>query len=187
MSNHVTTRINLCSFVSISGITTVKSKVCFGYTNKASNGFFLPFFDYDIRDIDNIIRELRFIQVKYQLSDIFIYNSKNGYNALSLDKLPYNIICSLYADCKLICTDYKMLGLKRNFLTLRIGNDKTLYSILKSNNEYYKKSLAHAIFLNVFLNTDIDIFNHRLFDDSLTIVLKAYRSEKHGFLEVKNL
>jgi hypothetical protein len=168
-------------------VTTVNSKICFGYTNKASGGFFLPFFDYDTKDISLILSELIDIQIKYKLSSIYIYNSINGYNALSLDKLPYNILVSLYKDCKNICDDYRRLGLNRNFLTLRIGKDKLLYSVLESYHKNYEKSLSHAILLNVFFNTDINIFDDKKFDLNTTIVLKAYRSEKHGFLTVKKL
>jgi len=168
-------------------VTTHKSKVCFGYTNKAMNGLFLPFFDYDNIKADNMIKELIFLKDKYQLSQIYIFSSKNGFNALSLDKLPYRILCNLYEDCKLVCNDYLQLGLKRSFLTLRIGHDKELFHIIESSNTYYKKSLAHAILLNVFFNVFVDIHNDKLFDNSMYIRLKAYRSEKHGFLKVKDL
>lgn len=168
-------------------VTTHKSKVCFGYTNKASNGLFLPFFDYDEKLLFDIAKELMFIQTKYKLSDIYIFSSKNGFNALSLDKLPFNTLIKLYSDCSLVCEDYLQLGLKRSFLTLRIGYDKKLETILKSSETYYIKSLAHAILLNVFFNTDIEIYGNKTFDNSLYIRLKAYRSEKHGFLKVKDL
>jgi len=168
-------------------VTTHKSKVCFGYTNKASNGLFLPFFDYDNVSVSDMYNELKFLQQKYQLSDIYIFNSKHGFNALSLDKIPYNILVHLYSDCKFVCSDYLELGLKRSFLTLRIGKDKSLFDILKSDNIYYKKSLSHAILLNVFFDTDIDIYSNESFDNSMYIRLKAYRSEKHGFMEVKKL
>lgn len=168
-------------------VTTSKSKVCFGYTNKASNGFLLPFFDYDYISISDIKKELVFLQMKYHLSDIYIYKSKNGFNALSLDKLPYNILIDVYKDCKLVCKDYLKLGLKRSFLTLRIGRDKELIHIIKSDNNNWIKSLSHAILLYVFFNTDIDFINNHSFDNNMYIRLKAYRSEKHGFLEVKEL
>ena len=168
-------------------VTTNKSKVCFGYTNKAMNGLFLPFFDYDNVNVSDMYNELKFLQQKYQLSDIYIFNSKHGFNALSLDKIPYNILVNMYSECRFVCSDYLQLGLKRSFLTLRIGNDKSIFDILHSENFYYKKSLAHAILLNVFFDTDIDIYSNDSFDNSMYIRLKAYRSEKHGFLKVKEL
>lgn len=168
-------------------VTTHKSKVCFGYTNKAMNNSYLPFFDYDNVKIDDIVKELSFLIVKYQLSKVYIFESKNGFNALSLDKLPYRILVNLYNDCKLVCEDYLQLGLKRSFLTLRIGHDKKLCNIIESSNTYYKKSLAHAILMNVFFNVFIDTYNDKSFDNSMYIRLKVYRSEKHGFLKVKEL
>ncbi|MCJ7637217.1 MAG: hypothetical protein MUO21_06975 [Nitrososphaeraceae archaeon] len=168
-------------------VTTHKSKVCFGYTNKAMNNSYLPFFDYDSVEIEDIMKELTFLRDKYQLSQIYIFESKNGFNALSLDKLPYRILVNLYNDCNFVCEDYLQLGLKRSFLTLRIGNDKKLFHIIKSSNTYYKKSLAHAILMNVFFNVFIETYNDKSFDNSMYIRLKVYRSEKHGFLKVDEL
>lgn len=165
--------------------TTIDSKVCFGYTNLASHGFYLPFFDYDIKDFSKVYEELFYIQKKFMLSNIYVYYSENGFNALSLDKLPFNILKEIYKNCEIICDDYIELGLKRDFLTLRLGKDKKLCHTIKTNNIYYKKSLAHALLLIEFLDTPIEIDN--TFDSNTVLRLKAYRSIKHGFLEVKNL
>lgn len=166
-------------------ITTKDSKVCFGYTNLAKNGMFLPFFDYDIKSLDLVLSELKYLQKKYELSDIYIYSSTNGFNALSFDKLPFNILKELYNECLLMCQDYIELGLKRNFLTLRFGRDKKLIKIMTSKNNKYQKSLAHAIFINMCYGTEIDTSKN--FDTSMSLRLKAYRSAKHGFLKVKEL
>ena len=168
-------------------VTTRKSKVCFGYTNKASNGFYLPFFDYDDKKLHDIEIELTKIQKKYALSDIYIFSSKNGYNALSLDKLPYNKLKDIYSECKLVCDEYLELGLRRNILTLRIGKDKKLIEVVESNNNIWKKSLSHAILLIVFFDVDIEVYANKTFDNNLYLRLKAYRSEKHGFLNVEEL
>jgi hypothetical protein len=165
--------------------TTNNSKVCFGYTNLASHGFYLPFFDYDIKDFSKVYEELLFIQKKFMLSNIYVYYSENGFNALSLDKLPFNILKDIYKNCKIICDDYIELGLKRDFLTLRLGKDKKLCHTLKTDTIYYRKSLSHALLLIEFLDTPVNIDN--TFDSNTVLRLKAYRSQKHGFLEVKNL
>jgi hypothetical protein len=166
-------------------VTTVKSKVCFGYTNKAQGNLYLPFFDYDNVNYELVKHELLFLQEKFKLSDIYIYTSINGFNALSLDKLPFNTLVKLYNECEYVCSDYMQLGLNRSFLTLRIGRDKKLHEVLKSSSTYYKRSFAHGILLSVFFDTTIENTNN--FDNSLHIRLKAYRSEKHGFLKVKEL
>ncbi len=163
--------------------TTLESKVCFGYTNIASKGFYLPFFDYDNIDINDILKELKRIQNKFMLSNIYIYESKNGFNALSLDKLPFNVLKELYKNCEYLCEDYVRLGLDRSFLTLRLGGDKKLFTVLVTRNRYYIKSLAHALVLIEFLNTNVEI--DKDFDSNTVIRLKAYRSAKHGFIEVK--
>lgn len=151
----------------------------------ASLGYRVPFFDYDIFMLPEIVMDLEFIQFQYNLSTIYIFCSNNGYNALSLDKIPYNILFDIYKDTKFVCKDYITFGSKRNFLTLRIGKDKKLCTILHSNNIKYEKSLSHALALNLFYDMKIDIVNNN-FDINNVLRIKAYRSEKDGFMEVKN-
>lgn len=165
--------------------TTNNSKVCFGYTNLASHGFYLPFFDYDIKDFSTVYEELLFIQKKFMLSNIYVYYSENGFNALSLDKLPFNILKEMYTYCNLVCKDYMELGLKRDFLALRIGKDKKLCHTLKTETVYYKKSLVHALLLIEFFDTPIERDN--TFDSNTVLRLKAYRSNKHGIMEVSDV
>jgi hypothetical protein len=165
-------------------ITTNKSKVCFGITNLAKGGYSIPFFDYDTVDIENIILELKQLQEYYNLSDIYIFNSNHGYNALSLDKIEFNLLKEIYETTEFVCKDFIKFGIKRNFLTLRIGNDKKLLTVLERISTR-EKSFAHALALNYFYN--IDIKNKIGFDDNSILRIKAYRSEKDGYLEVKHL
>lgn len=164
-------------------ITTKKSKVCFGITNVSNFGYRLPFFDYDVDMLPDIRLNLIFIQFKYSLSDIYMFKSTNGYNALTLDCIPYNELLKIYKDTNYICNDYVKLGLKRNFLTLRFGTDKKILWILKNNPKKYKKSLSHAMALNLFYNLNIDTPIDE-FNDNTIIRFKAYRSEKNGFMKV---
>jgi len=166
-------------------ITTKKSKICFGMQNIAYGGYYLPFFDYDLNHYDKIEKDLLFLQKKYKLSDIFIFDSIHGYNAFSLDKLPYNIFKDLCNDSKYICEDYRTLGLKRGVLTLRVGTDKILkYILFKTGN--WKKSLAHYIALQLFYDVNI-LYDNEEFDNNYVLKMKAYRSEKHGFIEIEEL
>lgn len=165
--------------------TTVNSKVCFGIQNVCKNDFYIPFFDYDITDYNAIRGELRYIQNRFFLSDIYIFNSKNGYNAICLDKLPFDVLTDMYNECGLCCYDFKYLGIKRGYIVLRIGEDKILKEILKGNSTY-QKSLCHALALDTFYSVKIDMDNQD-FDDNTELIIYAYRSAKHGFLEVKDL
>lgn len=167
-------------------ITTKDSKVCFGMINKASGGFYLPFFDYDFKDnYEKIIEDLTNLQSIYFLSDIFIFKSENGYNAFSLDKLPYNIFKNLCENSKYICKDFRRLGLDRGFLVLRFGHDKILQYILLKKGKY-KKSLCHYEALKTFYDVDVS-YDMREFDKNLILKIYAYRSIKHGFMTVKKL
>jgi hypothetical protein len=165
-------------------VTTVKSKVCFGFTNKTIDGYFLPFFDYDNISFSDVFNELCLLLKKHSLSDIYIIKSLNGFNALSLDKLTLLKLKKVYDDCIYLCNDYKELGLKRGFLTLRVGNDKKVDTIIYHNG-VYKKSNSHACVLDLFYDTEIKRDNN--FDNNTELIFKIYRSEKHGFLDVKEL
>lgn len=165
-------------------ITTQKSKICFGITNLCEDGFFVPFFDYDNIEYKVVFSELFKIQRDFRLSDIYIIKSNNGFNAISLDKLAFNELKNLYSKCINMCNDYKELGLKRGFLTLRIGKDKKLFTIIDSIfKNIYTKSKPHAIALSLFYDTKINISNNH-FDNYTCLRFKAYRSEKDGFMEV---
>lgn len=165
-------------------ITTEKSKVCLGITNITPDGYFLPFWDYDNKKLNSVIKDLVPLQVIFKLSDIYLFKSTNGYNALSLDKLPYNILEKIYLSSKNCCEDFIKFGLKRGFLTLRFGGDKDLIDIMKSKYSHYGKSLSHANFLTEIVG--IPIATDYSFDTNTFIRLKAYRSEKNGFIEVVN-
>jgi len=165
-------------------ITTKKSKVCFGITNICEDGFFVPFFDYDNIEYKVVFAELFRLQKEFALSDIYIIKSNNGFNALSLDKLAFNELKCLYSKCVNMCNDYKELGLKRGFLTLRIGKDKKLFTIINSIfKNGYTKSKPHAIALSLFYDTKINMSNNN-FDNYTCLRFKAYRSAKNGFMGV---
>lgn len=165
-------------------ITTKKSKICFGITNICEDGFFVPFFDYDNIEYKYVFTELFKIQRDFKLSDIYIIKSNNGFNAICLDKLAFNELELLYSECVNMCNDYVKLGLKRGFLTLRIGKDKKLFTVIDSIfKNGYTKSKPHAIALSLFYDTKINMSNNH-FDNHTCLRFKAYRSAKDGFLEV---
>lgn len=165
--------------------TTSNSKVCFGIQNISKGGFFVPFFDYDINDFSTVRGELRYIQDKYQLSDIYIFESTSGFNAICLDKVCFNVLKRIYEDCSNICENFVKLGIGRGYMVLRIGEDKILKDIIL-NNGIYKKSLSHMLALETFYN--VIVFREiSKFDDKTVLTIHAYRSAKNGFLEVKEL
>lgn len=140
----------------------------------------LPFFDYDIEDLPNIVLELMSIQKEFNLSNIYLLKSSNGYNAFSLDKLFFNVINDIFESTEFVDNDFIKWGLNRGFLTLRMGEDKKIISVLvsKSKNINYKKSLPHKKFFNEIMEFDIkDDIN---FDNESKIIITMFPSNKHG-------
>lgn len=165
-------------------LTNENSKECFGITNLTSDGKFIPFFDYDNVSLSRIIDELSFIQKNYFLSDVYIIKSNNGYNALTLDKVSWDNLLQIMRESERVDNKFKKLAIERRFFVLRLGNDKKIINILKEQYLYfrYQKSLSHALALNCFYNTDIDI--NLSFDDNTIMRMYLYKSAKDGYLKV---
>jgi hypothetical protein len=161
-------------------VTNKYSKICFAMTNQAIDGYFIPFFDFDNVEYEYVITDLLHIQNKYELSDIYLIKSNNGFNALSLDKICFNVLKSIFKSMQTIDKKFVEMTLTRSYSGLRIGNDKKLIQILK-NNSTFQKSLSHAMALIKFYNIDLKT-NNVEFDNNMTLKIKLYRSEKDGFL-----
>lgn len=155
--------------------------IAFGITNQCFDGYVLPFFDYDNDDLPNIVLELLSLQNTFELSNIYILRSTNGYNAFSLDKLTFDRLKAIYNNSKLIDTQFIKWGLNRGFMTLRMGNDKSLLMTLTSKFKpipFYLKSLPHKKFF-------IDIMEFKIkdesnFDNEGQITITMFPSNKHG-------
>lgn len=153
--------------------------IAFGITNQCKDDHLIPFFDYDDINISTVRMELDFLQKVFDLSNIYIMESTNGYNAFSFDKLTFDILKSIYNKSKYIDKDFIKYGLQRGFMTLRLGNDKKLVDILKTNNRIYLKSSSHKKFFNDIMRFHIvDLIN---FDNEKIITITMFPSNKHGF------
>ena len=162
-------------------LTNEDSLECFGMTNLTSDGYFIPFFDYDDVSLRIVIEELSFLQESYHLSDIYIIKSSNGYNALSLDKISWEILIQIMRESERADVSFKKLAIERRFFVLRIGKDKKIVEILKGFSEY-KKSLSHALALKCFYNLPIPLEDN--FDDNTIMRMYLYKSAKDGYLRV---
>lgn len=163
-------------------VTDKNSKICFAMTNQAKDGYFVPFFDFDNEEYSIVATDLLVVQKIYSLSDIYLFKSNNGFNALSLDKLPFNVIIKMLMSLQTGDKKFLEMTIRRSFSGLRIGNDKKILQIIK-NNSFHQKSLSHAMALIKFYNLDIDIDkDYKQYDNNISLKIKLYRSEKDGFL-----
>lgn len=164
-----------------------KLKGVVGITNKTSDGYYLPFFDYDNMSLIDVVEDLKSIMYNFYLSDIHIILSTNGFNAFSLDKLELSTIHSIFEYSYRIDKKFIEYSKKKNNITLRLGNDKIYINRLISSTNKFKLSSAHYILFNDFFKQDIlnGIQTTDLNFDNLTEVeFVLYMSKKYGYIDI---
>lgn len=156
-------------------------KCCYGISSKAdNNNGHIFMIDYDGIGIDSVIDHLKQVQKEFNLSDIFVIKSTNGYNALSLDILFPSLIYSIGVSVESPADrNFFKYGFDRGYYTLRMDQDKTLHSILYNKSMTYDKSMAHKLFLEWFF--DIYIDSDYCFNDNKTLNIIQYPSGKDGY------
>lgn len=93
------------------------------------------------------------------LDKIIILQSRNGYNAICLNKLPFDKVYNIKAETKFDDKKHNEFGYKRLNWRLRIGNDKKIVSRISNVFKRYPSSNAHRLFLNNIYNANIIIDN----------------------------
>lgn len=133
--------------------------------------------DFDINDFYLIVLELKRIQKKYELPDIYIIKSTRGYNAICLAKLIISQAYKIKRDTKFTDKIHNKMGFVFNKWCLRISRDKSLACVIKSCNKgNYKLSLSHKIFLENWLNMICENGNY---DDNTDIEMESYPDDRH--------
>lgn len=133
--------------------------------------------------IEHIVNICEAIQKDFLLSDIYILRTANGWNLFSLDKLSLKLVWIINNCFEESCKDYNRISFYiRKFYVLRMGADKTLEHVAKSDNHVFVKSNAHRIFfeniINGFHDYDQDL---RDFDEYEKFVITKFKSSKHGW------
>lgn len=116
------------------------------------------FFDFDINwhHARKIIADLSYLQYRYSLSDIYVLYSRNGFNAICLDKFNINETYNILSKSKIIDKKYNDISFKRKNWFLRLGNDKKFFGVLYSEHDNKReKSNAHRILLNMLYHRNI--------------------------------
>jgi hypothetical protein len=57
-----------------------------GVTNKVGH-YYVPFFDYDIKQLDLVEADIRSLQEEFLLGDMFLFRTGKGYHVIGLDLL----------------------------------------------------------------------------------------------------
>lgn len=168
-------------------------KAVIGITNKAKNGFFIPFLDYDNIPLDLVHIDLKHIQEHFKLGHAFIISSTNGFNCFFLDKLTFKECLDILLYSEYVDKKYYEFAVKRNNFTLRLGKDKNFVGFIENKQPMpiHTLSLSHYNFFCFIFNRDIFFSpfqdyakNSYVFDDSETIQFVEFANKKYGFLDV---
>lgn len=93
------------------GWTLVRDKcwTC-GMTNITQDGRYIPFFDYDVRDLKLVEGEMRRFQDRWEIGDTHIFDSGRGYHAVSFAKFSFQEYREMLEDS---AVDDKFRGTRR--------------------------------------------------------------------------
>jgi hypothetical protein len=143
-----------------------------GYGSVCEDGKHVIFWDFDISDrfYNRIYTSLKNIQKLYDLSNIYVIQSENGFNALCLDKCNKNEAYKIKKETYYSDRKHNFIGSKYNNWVLRIGDDKKLYEIIRKKSKW-EKSYAHKILIEALFDIKIkdlsnfDNYTNVLFDE----------------------
>ena len=130
--------------------------------------------DFDVKGLSylyHITRELVEVQKMFNLSDIYLFKSRNGFNAICLDKHNSENTLKIKMETKHSCPQHNRIGYKRDSWVLRLDNDKRLMEIIY-NNGVWKKSNAHRLLINKYFN--MNVAKDDDFDNYTTLRFEKY-------------
>ena len=159
-----------------------------GFNSMTKDNKHIILWDFDNEPLKDIIECLIEIQKYLALSDIFIITSRNGYNAVCLDK--YSRRHAFFIKSLTILSDknHDVIGFKRNGWVLRIGDDKKIETVLLSNQRMYPKSNAHRILIERLF--DIKLTKTSAFDNYNNVLFEKYKrkpKEVNNGKEIKKI
>lgn len=161
------------------------SKYCFGICSNVDDKRHVLFFDFD-GDISlkQVEESLKRTMLVYQLSDIYILKSDNGYNAFCLNIFDFNYVYAILKNTDFVCEDFTRLGFeKRGFYVLRMCFNKHYIKTIEGYHvDHNHLSDAHRWFFTEVMNFPIN--NNGFFELNTSFKIIAYKSSKHGSVEL---
>lgn len=169
-------------------MTKTKILKTIGINSICQDGYNIIMLDYDINKKDTnsiqfMIDEITNLIVKYRLSNFYLIESTNGYNAFCIDKITINLLKQIFNDCPLVDKMFKKLSIKKGYSTIRIGSDKEYKLTIgfSCRSTLYIKSKVHANALIYYFG--VPIKNIKPFDNSTFVKLCKYENLKYGLWE----
>lgn len=149
-----------------------------GLNSNTEDNLHIIMLDFDINDIIQVKKDILNIIELFNLSSFYVLKSTQGFNAFCLDKVSLLRLIVILNNCENVDNNYILMTDKRNYSTIRIGDDKKY--IMKIDSDYYvkEKSLAHKNALTQYYN--IRITDNVNFDDNRKISICQYENKKYG-------
>jgi len=148
-----------------------------GFNSITTDNKHIILWDFDGVSKKDVSESLIEIQKQFNLSNIFLLLSRNGYNAICLDKYTRDKVFLIKSLTTLSDKQHDISGYKHNGWTLRIGNDKKLDTVLLGVQRNYPKSNAHRQLLEVLF--DVKLMKISSFDGFGTVLFeKIYRNRE---------
>jgi hypothetical protein len=164
------------------GMEKKTSNLSFGITSLCGDGKHIYFGDCDTSlywtDINKIVKELQ----SKGLSEILVIQTCNGYNFVAFDKLSLDEIKEINDSIAPIDKEFNKYNYNRGYYTLRMGIDKTFYTMIDDTNKTRpkdnSKSNAHRIFFENMFDIRIKDFWDGAFDNSTWFQTVFYEDTK---------
>lgn len=142
--------------------------------------------DFDIKNKDNgfnkVQEALISISQLYHLSKIYIIETRNGFNAICLDKFPLEKAYQIKKETAFDDKKHQESGLYHKDWRMRIGNDKKyIGGVITNSRNFHSKSNAHRIFL--IKEFDLNITKDDAFDNSMSCLFSHYWCWKETYHE----
>jgi len=154
-------------------VSRTKNEFCI--SSKCEDTYHVLFWDFDNIDKYYVLRSLSQIQNFHELGEIYLIQSKHGYNAFCLDKFWLNEAYNILFYTRWNDFNHVRIGFKSDSWALKLNDDKKLIMRLTITDKYFrrKQSLAHYKFFDKFFNyKDLNITNPDSYEN---IQLESYK------------
>lgn len=159
---------------------TGKNKVAIGINSITLDNKHILLMDFDIKNdkYEELKKSLHRIQTELKLSDIYILETENGYNAFCLDKFKFITAHYILSQLYLIDKLFLSISMDKKVFTLGMGEHKKYITSIRGYNETYEKSYAHYLYFSDIMNYPINKIGR--FDNNMLLQMPLFLSSKYG-------
>lgn len=150
----------------------------FCISSKCEDGLHILFWDFDNIEQYYAERSLSQVQNFHKLGDIYLIKSRNGFNAICLDKFWINEAYNILFFTRWNDFNHIRIGFISDSWALKLSPDKQIIKrvIKTENGEDREQSNAHFLFFNKYFNfKGFRIISPDKYDD---IQLESYKQHK---------